>query len=232
MKREPGPLKARISQRDAAALYDKLAGFYDVWGYLTESRARGRALELADVRPGQHVLEVAVGTGLAFVDLVRSNPSGRNVGIDISRGMLAKARRRLEKAGLSNYEISIGSAMAIPEAPASFDVLVNNYMFDLLDEDAWTAVLAEFDRVLKPEGRLVLVDMTEGEGRGSGIYQQLYEWSPRLMGGCRGVRLAEPLRRSGFVVQRREYYQQCLFPSEVILAQKRGAAAGVQTNPG
>jgi len=93
-------------------------------------------------------------------------------------------------------------------------------------------VLAEFDRVLKPDGRLVLVDMTDGERRGSGIYQRLYEWSPRLMGGCRGVRLTEPLRRCGFVVQRREYYQQCLFPSEVILATRHGAASGGGANAG
>jgi hypothetical protein len=52
------------------------------------------------------------------------------------------------------------------------------------------------------------------------------------MGGCRGVRLAEPLRRYGFVVQRREYYQQCLFPSEIILANKHGAASGARANPG
>lgn len=220
MKREPGPLKARISQRDAAALYDKLAGFYDVWGYLTESRARGRALELADVRPGQHVLEVAVGTGLAFVDLVRSNPSGRNVGIDISRGMLAKARRRLEKAGLSNYEISIGSAMAIPEAPASFDVLVNNYMFDLLPQADFAPVLAEFRRVLRPAGRLVLVNMAQAERSMHRLYERLYARWPELMAGCRGVSMKSEVEAAGFTSVERQYLAQLGFPSEIITARR------------
>jgi ubiquinone/menaquinone biosynthesis C-methylase UbiE len=87
MRQEQSPVEARVSQSDATALYDKLAGVYNLFGHLAESKARDRSLELADVKPGQHVLEVAVGTGLAFVHVVRANPDGRNVGIDISQGM-------------------------------------------------------------------------------------------------------------------------------------------------
>lgn len=220
MQKEQAPQKARVLQRDAAALYDKLAGLYDIWGHLTESKARNRALELANVKPGEHVLEVAVGTGLAFVHVVRENPNGRNAGIDISRGMLSKAERRLRKAGLLNYELSVGNASAIQENANSFDLLMNNYMFDLLDEPVWDQVLTEFHRVIKPEGRLVFVNMTFGEKLGSGIYERLYRLSPSLMGGCRGVRLSDVLQRNGFSVHMREYFQQLLFPLEVILASK------------
>lgn len=215
-------MKARVSQRDAAALYDRLAWFYDIWGHLTESKARKRALELASVQPGQHVLEVAVGTGLAFLHVVKSNPGGRNLGIDISAGMLAKAEHRFRKAGLSNYQLSVGNASRIQEEANSFDVLLNHYMFDLMDDQAWTDVLTEFHRVLKPEGRLILVNMTFGEKLGSGIYELIYRLSPRLMGGCRGVRMSDVLERKGFSVHLREYCQQLLFPSEIILASKIG----------
>jgi ubiquinone/menaquinone biosynthesis C-methylase UbiE len=209
---------ARISQPDAARLYDRLAKVYDLWGALTETRARNRALELAAVRDGQQVLEVAVGTGLAFVEIVRNNPSGRNVGIDISPGMLAKARTRLSKSGCTNFALSVASAYDIPEADGSFDTVLNNYMFDLLDEQGWTRALTEFHRVLKPGGKLVLANMTRGERTGSGFYESLYRLSPALMGGCRGVQLSGALRDHGFAVASREYYQQMLFPSEVILA--------------
>ena len=161
-----------------------------------------------------------MGTGLAFVHVVKHNPNGRNLGIDISQGMLSKAERRLRKAGLTNYELAVGSAMAIEEPSNSFDVLLNNYLFDLLDEHEWTEALTEFHRVIKPEGKLVLVNMTFGEKLGSGIYERLYRLSPSLMGGCRGVRLSDVLQRNGFFVHLREYYQQYLFPSEVILASK------------
>ena len=231
MQHEQVPQKAKVSQSDVPALYDKLAWLYDVWGHLTESRARNRALELAAIQSGEHVLEVAVGTGLAFVHVVTRNPSGRNVGIDLSQGMLSKAVRRLQRAGLSNYELSVGSASFTAEDAASFDILLCNYMFDLLDESEWPQVLTEFRRVIKPDGRVVLVNMTFGEKPGSGIYESLYRLSPSLMGGCRGVRLSDALQRNGFSVHLREYFQQLLFPSEVILALKtnpqRGAAVDV-----
>lgn len=212
---------ARVPQHEAAALYDRLAWIYDLWGHLTESKARDRVLDLARLRNGQQVLEVAVGTGLLFERLVRGNPDGRNVGIDLSAGMLAKAERRLRKARLSNYQLSVGDATAIEQRDASFDVVLNNYMFDLLDEDTWDDVLDEFHRVLRPGGVVVLANMTFGERPGSGIYERLYRLSPSLMGGCRGVRLSGVLERHGFSVRTREYLQQLLFPSEVILASKR-----------
>ena len=177
-----------------------------------------RSLALADVQNGQHVLDVATGTGLAFVDVVKRNPDGRNLGIDISEGMLSRARKQLGRAGESNFELLIRSALDIGEPDGSFDVVLNSYMFDLLDEPDWPRAVSEFHRVLKPNGKLVLVNMTFGEALGSNIYEWLYRVSPRLIGGCRGVRLAPVLELNGFAVQSRAYVQQLLFPSEVILA--------------
>ena len=220
MGQAQSPAEARLSQSDVTALYDKLSGVYNLFGHLAESKARDRSLELAEIKSGQNVLEVAVGTGLAFISVVRVNPNGRNVGIDISQGMLSNAKNRLQNAGLSNYELSIGSALAIQEKDNAFDLLLNSYMFDLMDEHDWGTVLKEFHRVLKPKGRLVLVNMTFGEKFGSGIYQRLFRLSPTLMGGCRGIQMSDPLQRNGFCVHSREYIQQLLFPSEVILASK------------
>lgn len=215
------PVKAaQIPQDQVAGIYNRLAWIYDVWASLTESKARARALELADIQDGAQVLEVAAGTGLAFAEVVRLNPSGRNVGIDLSPGMLQKAEERLRHNALSNFELSVGSALSIKEADASFDLLLNNYMFDLLARDDWPRVLGEYYRVLKPGGRLVMSGMTPGEGLGSGIYDRLYNLSPSLMGGCRGIRMTGPLEANGFNVVSRDYVQQMLFPSEVILAVK------------
>ena len=213
-------LKARVSQTDVGKLYDRLAGVYDIWSHLTESHARKRSLELADIKDGQAILEVAVGTGLAFVEMVKQNPHGRNLGIDISQGMLGKAERRLQLAGCSNYELTVGNALAIQAEDQSFDVLLNHYLFDLLEENDWPTVLKEFYRVLKPEGKLLLVNMTFGRKLGSGIYQRLYQLSPSLMGGCRGISLSGHLKPHGFEVKAREYFQQFFLPSEVILATK------------
>lgn len=211
---------AKMSQREIASVYDSLSKFYDVWAKLTESHARNRAIELAEIKNGQTILEVAVGTGLAFYEIVKRNPNGINVGIDISQGMLEKAKKRLRGLSRANHELKIGSAFNLEEEDGRFDLLVNNYMFDLIAFDDMDAVLEEFKRVLKKGGKLVLVSMTVGEKFGSGIYDFIYHVSPKMMGGCRGVRLSEKLRKHDFHIESREYYQQFLFPSEVILVRK------------
>lgn len=213
-------MEARVSQSEIPAVYDKLSKTYDIWGKLAETRARDRAIELADIRDGQTILEVAVGTGLGFYEIVQRNPNGTNIGVDISRGMLQKAEKRLGKLAAVNYELKIGDAFSLDQETESVDLLVNNYMFDLIAFEEMDAILEEFKRVLKTGGKLILVNMTEGESFGSGIYSLIYRLSPRSFGGCRGVKLADNLQEHGFEVKAREYYQQLWFPSEVILACK------------
>jgi len=216
---------ASVPQAEAGHLYDGIARNYDLWARLTESKARRLALRRAAVKDGQSTLEVAVGTGIAFLELVRRNRSGQNVGIDISPGMMAKAEARLEEAGETNYELLEASALSIPAPDASFDLLMNSYMFDLIPREDWDAIVTEFRRVLKPDGRLVLTNMTFGKSRLSGIFDWVYRKRPRLLGGCRAVRLSAALERTGFDVRYRRYVQQTLFPSEVIVAGPRGIEA-------
>jgi ubiquinone/menaquinone biosynthesis C-methylase UbiE len=211
-------MDASVSQSEIPGIYDSLSKTYDIWGKLAETKARNRALELADIHDGQRILEVAVGTGLAFYEIVKKNPNGTNTGIDISRGMLKKAEKRLFPLSNANYQLKIGNAFNIEEEAEHFDLLVNSYMFDLIAFNEMDRILAEFRRVLKKDGKLILVNMTVGESFGSGIYSLIYRMSPRAFGGCRGVRLSDKLQRNGFRVKTREYHQQLLFPSEVILA--------------
>ena len=215
-----GILDAKVTQEEIGSVYDKLASVYDIWGRLTESRARNRAIELAAIEDGQNILEVAVGTGLAFYEIVQRNPHGQNSGIDLSSGMLEKAKNRLKQLAEANYSLNIGTAFDLPAQSESVDLMVNNYMFDLIPYEDMDEVLIEFKRVLKKGAKLILVNMTEGETVGSKLYDFIYRLSPKTMGGCRGVRLTDKLKQHGFVVEAREYYQQMLFPSEVILAYK------------
>jgi len=219
--RTKNQLDARVSQAEIGQVYDRLSRFYDVWGKLTESRARDRAIDLAAIKDGETILEVAVGTGLAFHEIVKKNPHGRNVGIDISPGMLEKAKRRLKTLPQANYSLALGDAFNLREPTESVDVLVNNYMFDLIPHRDMDKILLEFRRVLKKDGRLVLVDMTRGRTAAAKLYELIYRIRPAALGGCRGVELSDSLNRLGFTVEIREYHQQMLFPSEVILARKK-----------
>jgi ubiquinone/menaquinone biosynthesis C-methylase UbiE len=202
-----------------AGLYDGIAPVYDLWAHLTESRSRERCLELAAIRDGESVLEVAVGTGLTFERILLSNPTGRNEGVDLAGRMLDKARRRAGKTGCSNYRLTIGDAFALEFDNREFDILINSYLFDLLPEEEFPRVLAEFRRVLRPGGRIVVVNMTEAERPAHGIWEQVYRLNPAWLGGCRGVRILPAMRKAGFTRLRREYLSQMGFPSEIVCGQ-------------
>ncbi len=219
-------LDARLEKTEIPATYRRVAPFYDAWGRLTESRARHRSLKLAAIRDGESVLEVAVGTGLAFVEILKANPSGRTVGIDLTPAMLDRARRKAARLDQSGYELSLGDAYHLDFAPGSFDVLVNHYMFDILPEEDFGRVLEGFRRVLRAGGRLALVNMTTPQAWPQALWQGLYRLNPKSMGGCRGVQLAPHLKRAGFEITHNEHISQMTFPSEVILAVKPGATDG------
>jgi demethylmenaquinone methyltransferase/2-methoxy-6-polyprenyl-1,4-benzoquinol methylase len=99
-------------------------------------------------------------------------------------------------------------------------VVINNYMFDLLPENDFSAVLTEFRRVLRPGGRLVMVNMTKPEHWYNSVWEMIYRMNPAWVGGCRGVFLGPYLESVGFVDIRREFISQRTFPSEVVYGSK------------
>jgi ubiquinone/menaquinone biosynthesis C-methylase UbiE len=214
-------LEAKDPPERVPRMYTRLAPVYEAWARATESKARRRVLELASVRPGEDVLEVATGTGVQLVRLGGANPGGRTAGVEISEGMLAQTRRRLEDAGLATeVEVIEGSALELPIADESFDLLVNGYMLDLLPRDDIPRALAEFRRVLRPRGRLVLSNMTKGERRRHRIWDWAYGRGFVVTANCRGVLAAPVLRELGFRGVSREYLSQMLFPTEIVTAHK------------
>jgi len=212
-------LEARDPLERVPGTYSRLAPVYEAWARVTESKARRRVLELADVRPGEQLLEVAVGTGVQLVRLAQANRGGHTVGVEVSDGMLAQARRRIEEAAPS-VELLKASALELPFADDSFDLLVNAYMLDLLRRDGIPRALAEFKRVLRPGGRLVLSNMTKGERRRQRIWDWAYARGFVVTANCRGVLAAPVLRELGFVDVSREYRSQMLFPTEIVTAHK------------
>ena len=83
-------LEARTGVAEAAAKFSLLAPVYELWAGWVERRPRRRVLELAAVRNGEAVLEVATGTGVQLVALARRNPSGRTVGVEFAAGTARK----------------------------------------------------------------------------------------------------------------------------------------------
>jgi ubiquinone/menaquinone biosynthesis C-methylase UbiE len=195
---------AKLNKNEVVQVYSRIAPLYDLW-------------QLANIQNGESVLEVAVGTGLAFHEIVQANQNGKNHGIDLTESMLAKARQKISLTN-AHYQLEVGDAYNLEFKDAQFDLVVNNYMFDLLTEADFTKVLTQFKRVLKPGGRLVLVNMTRGEHFYQRLYETLYQINPSWMGGCRGVLLSDELQKAGFKNISREMISQLGFPSEVLSA--------------
>lgn len=214
---------AKLNKKDVVEVYTQTAPVYDLWGSLTETTARKRSLALAQIKNGESILEVAVGTGLTFREIVHANPAGQNMGVDLTPAMLAKAKARIEKLGVNNYQLAIGDAYHLDFPDQQFDLLMNNYMFDLLPEKDFVPVLQEFKRVLKPTGRIVLVNMTKGEHFYQRFWESVYRLNPRWLGGCRGVLLAGAMQIAGFTDITRAATSQFGFPSEIISAKVAGS---------
>lgn len=213
-------MDAKLTKDQVRKAYRVHASTYDIWSNLTESKARQRCLEVADIKDGESVLEVAVGTGVLFEKILLLNPTGRNEGIDLTEEMLSRARARVHKSGKSNYVLKIGDAYHLQYPDNSFDLIMNNYMFDLIPEKDFRAILSELKRVLRKGGRIVLVNMTKGPHWFNAVWEWLYKIRPSLLGGCRGIELSPYLEKVGFEKVVREYLTQMIFPSEVIYGMK------------
>lgn len=211
-------LERKFSREEVERAYSHVASVYDLWAKLTESRAVTRALELADIRDGESILEVAVGTGLAFKAIVEHNRHGSNEGVDLSPAMLSAAVKRMQGTGFGNYHLEVASAYTLPYGDGKFDLLINNYMLDLLPEPDFPKILEEFRRVLRPSGRIAIVTMAFGDKWYNRPWRWVAKYIPSLLTECRPVLVEKSLREAGFKRIRAETLSQNTVPSQIIAA--------------
>lgn len=224
-------LEARYTHQEIIRKYNWIAPIYDLFGILMESRARQRALEIAAIQNGEKVLEVALGTGLNFVEILKRNHNGWVDGIDVSMKMVEKAKKRISKMGQNNYTLHLCDCLHLPFEDETFDVIMNQYLLDILPVDDFIPILLEFKRVLKDGGRMVLVNMTKGERWLNQIYEGIYRLKPPLLVGCRGVMSQPFLEKIGFREFQREFVSQLGFPSEIVRGIKRNGFEEKCENP-
>jgi demethylmenaquinone methyltransferase/2-methoxy-6-polyprenyl-1,4-benzoquinol methylase len=180
------------------------ASNYDA-GTAFEVEHHAEALRLANIQEGQHILDVACGTGRGTAGLAQAvGASGRVDALDLSEAMLDQAHMKIEKLGLSDrVHFKQGNARELPYPDETFDLVYNGYMFDLIPLDGFMPILKEMARVLKPGGKLVLVNMSKPDERKT-FFEKIYERGWAVM-PCRPVLMSGYLQPAGFIEIQRFY---------------------------
>ncbi len=191
----------------------------------------GNPLLLAELQPGEVVLDLGSGGGIdVLLSARRVGPAGKAYGLDMTDEMLDLARENARQAGVSNVEFLKGQIEAIPLPDATVDVIISNCVINLsVDKDA---VLAEAYRVLKPGGRFAVADIVvQGRPLPPQVRQALALWTECLAGAITEEEYRQKLAAAGFgdidVRVLREYG-----PADVPEACCCGSAPNLSLEPG
>jgi demethylmenaquinone methyltransferase/2-methoxy-6-polyprenyl-1,4-benzoquinol methylase len=199
-----GSSSGRLEAAQVRSMFDGIAGVYDLLNTAMTAglhhRWRARAAELARVSPGNRVLDVATGTGDLALELARRvAPDGEVIGSDFAEGMLARARAKAAAAEASGVRprFEWGDALELPYADDSFDAATVG--FGARNFSDLAQGLAEMTRVVRPGGRVVVLEITTPVKPPLSVFYAL--WFDRivpLLGraaqACSSI--FEPLRRA------------------------------------
>jgi len=157
----------------------------------------GNPTALAELRPGEVVLDLGSGGGIdVLLSAKRVGPTGKAYGLDMTDEMLALARENQRKAGATNVEFLKGEIEQIPLPDASVDVIVSNCVINLsADKDR---VLAEAFRVLRPGGRFAVSDIVSLRPVPEALRKNMELWIGCVAGALEADDYRKRLEHAGF----------------------------------
>jgi arsenite methyltransferase len=157
----------------------------------------GNPLAIADLRPGEVVLDLGSGGGIdCFLAAKKVGPEGRVIGLDMTPDMIKLARRNAKKLGFTNVDFRYGEMEDMPLPDGSVDVIISNCVINLSpDKDA---VFREAYRVLHPGGRMSVSDIVVDGELPQSIRERLDAWAGCIAGALDEAVYLGKIRAAGF----------------------------------
>jgi arsenite methyltransferase len=157
----------------------------------------GNPVLLAELRPGDVVLDLGSGGGLdVLLTARRVGPDGHAYGVDMTDAMLELANRNKEKAGVTNATFLKGTIEQVPLPDEAVDVVMSNCVINLAEDKG--AVIREALRVLRPGGRLAISDMVELRPLPAVVKKELDAWAGCIAGTIPVDEYRQLLLQAGF----------------------------------
>jgi ubiquinone/menaquinone biosynthesis C-methylase UbiE len=208
-------------ERRTRRVYDLLSGVYPASTFFFHARAHREALEISGIRDGMRVLEVATGSGEMFRRLVKANPTGQTIGLDLSPNMAARTQRcvRTEFPHAHTHCKAV-DARYMPFRDESFDAVMCCYLLELLSADDIVVTLQEINRVLRRRAPFTLVLI----GQNTEVFNRLYrvcgKVAPAFWGRQVAERVPDLIESLDFRITDERTVRQTGYPSRVLTARK------------
>ena len=193
-----GPNDVTIELGFGATLYDQAEATGATEAALSASLGCGVPTAVADLHPGEVVLDLGSGGGAdVLISARRVLPGGKAIGLDMTDEMLQLARRNAADAGVTNVEFIKGYIEDIPLPDHSVDVVISNCVINLAADKR--TVLREAGRVLRPGGRFAVSDVVADPDMDDATRADMAQWTGCIAGALTREEFTDALADAGLV---------------------------------
>lgn len=203
--------------QEAGVFYTRLAPWYDLLAS-SEKRFIQKGLDMLAPKPGEWILEIGFGTGYAQERIIPGLKDGFSTAVDLSMGMAIQAQKKLNLAGLEDQSgLVLNDSLPLPFSSQTFDSIFTSFTLELFDTPQIPVLLGECQRVLKPDGRLVVVSLSKDQPLGimGRLYEGFHNRFPAIA-DCRPIPVCRLLEENGFEVVENRYMKMWGLPVSLV----------------
>jgi phosphatidylethanolamine/phosphatidyl-N-methylethanolamine N-methyltransferase len=194
-----GKAASTMQETSTKKIYDVHSMFYDAtFGRLVKRRIE-RAINHMNIQPDDLVLDLGIGTGVSLNYYPRDR--GRVIGVDLSAGMLRKAREKVRECGIENATVFQANALQLPFGDSTFDHVFISHVISVVSDPY--KLVQEAQRVAKENARIVIVNHFQSTNR---FIALLEKWACPLctkLGWRSDLALQDLIRRTGVEIDYR-----------------------------